>query len=706
LNETTCDETWPEEKKIDWRMEVDCLPPDHPLQAYLDDGRALIDLIKEDPQLLETCAELQFLRDFVGRVADDDGARGDDEGEAACVSRSETAQVDANACTGTEDEEDEEGEDEENEDYWADDSSPYEYTGETKRRTADAGDRGSRLDDDEDGDGMETYDTLIIGAGPAGLGVATSLLIGGHLRSTLLVLERHAVGSTFDAWHADTRFISPSWDLGPWGHVDLNAIEADGDPGTGPSAFYREEDEPEEGSGRSQCDGSPSILGGSQHPSGRQYARYLRSVAVRRRIPIREQCNVTSVRRIDGTAAWPSGAYEVVFDEDTEGVGDADCGTVSMTKMRKRTIYSRHVVWCGGEFGLPNTPKGQSFDGERQKAWSHYAHLGRRHEEWCALAEEAASNKVQLRGTNTSRSGSNFSSHAVIIGAYEAGVDTACSLLRRGVDHVTLVDAEDYVSGWPLSLLGGAKQTRSEVDQGPVDPSEALSPMSSSRLRHAAQSGRVTLITSARCTGVSIRRDGTFEAQIVGSATTKMLVASIPIIFCTGFEPSRCQIVQDLVKWTKDGSPIVSQECDESTVSPGFFLSGPLLRHWVPRVSTVSTIGEDFGCRSTGGGCSTDADVGEEKSSKDSSRDTVEGEGEELVEIIFCFIYKYRSRFPIVAGEILSRMVCETHTESTDHGGIIIDGVGMQRLDKVDTMLALYQERGMFANKLTCALSC
>jgi len=665
------------------------LPPDHPLHAYVDDCRALIELIQEDPQLLVSSAELTFLNEFVRNANRDAGVEeGTDANEAgAAGAENDEAVVDSNDV-------EEEEEVEESEDYWADDSSPYEYTGSDGSAVFNDDDNDN--DDDDDGDDkIETYETVIIGAGPAGLGVATSLLAGGHLRSTLLVLERDSVGSTFDAWHADTRFISPSWDSGAFGQVDLNAIDANGDPGTQPSAFYREEEDEEE-SGR-QCgqqNGSPPILGGSQHPSGPSYARYLRSVAVRRRIPIRERCNVTSIRRIDGTDAWPSGAYEVEFEEKVTAW--------------KRTIYSRYVVWCGGEFGLPNTPSGEGFEGGNQKAWKHYAHLGRTHEEWKALAARAAEKPMTVPNSN-SDSGTNITSHAIVVGAYEAGVDTACALLRRGVGHITLVDAEDYIAGWPLSLLGGTKEQSGKPERGPVDPSEALSPMSSSRLFLAARSNQVTLMASSRCTGVSLRADGTFEASIVTSTndvaatTATKIFASIPIIFCTGFDSSRCHLINQLFKWSKGGSPVVTQDCDESTISPGLFLCGPSLRHFVAKDAAASQ-GDDLGCKRIAGNCFADAKADEEKSSKDVADD---GEGrEELVEIIFCFIYKYRSRFPIVAGEILSRMVFETHTETTDKHGIIIDRVGMERLDKVEKMLALYQERGMLTNKLTCALSC
>ena len=51
------------------------LPPDHPLHAYVDDCRALIELIQEDPQLLVSSAELTFLNEFVRNANRDAGRR-------------------------------------------------------------------------------------------------------------------------------------------------------------------------------------------------------------------------------------------------------------------------------------------------------------------------------------------------------------------------------------------------------------------------------------------------------------------------------------------------------------------------------------------------------------------------------------------------------------------------------------------------------
>mmetsp|Transcript_39906 Transcript_39906/g.82085 ORF Transcript_39906/g.82085 Transcript_39906/m.82085 type:complete len:181 (+) Transcript_39906:2-544(+) len=170
--------------------------------------------------------------------------------------------------------------------------------------------------------------------------------------------------------------------------------------------------------------------------------------------------------------------------------------------------------------------------------------------------------------------------------------------------------------------------------------------------------------------------------------------------------------MNSLVKWNESGSPLVSRDCDESTISPGFFISGPMLRHWAQQESSNSS--------SRGMRCGSNEDKGrsyhpvdltteEEKSSKDTAHATTTG-GESTsqreVEIIFCFIYKFRTRFALVAGEILSRLVYDSHTETAHGDGIRIDRVGNERLSRLEKMLALYRERGMFTSTLDCSLSC
>mmetsp|Transcript_55258 Transcript_55258/g.82179 ORF Transcript_55258/g.82179 Transcript_55258/m.82179 type:complete len:120 (+) Transcript_55258:671-1030(+) len=94
-------------------------------------------------------------------------------------------------------------------------------------------------------------------------------------------------------------------------------------------------------------------------------------------------------------------------------------------------------------------------------------------------------------------------------------------------------------------------------------------------------------------------------------------------------------------------------------------------------------------------------------------------------ELVFCFIYKYRTRFALVAGEILSRLIYEDHcTRQNFHGdddddnhkedkdlgtgdppkrSVIIDRIGHARMERLERMLDYYREREMLVTDLRTA---
>lgn len=143
----------------------------------------------------------------------------------------------------------------------------------------------------------ECYDAVVVGGGAAGIGIAIALRDAGVEK--LLVLERDTVGSSFAAWPAETRFITPSFATNSIGMLDLNSIAIGVSP-----AFSLE----------------------VEHPTGLEYAAHLRGVAKFFKLPIREQ---TSVLRITNVADG--------FRIDTA----------------EQTLRAKHVVWAGGEFQSP-----------------------------------------------------------------------------------------------------------------------------------------------------------------------------------------------------------------------------------------------------------------------------------------------------------------------------------------------------------------
>lgn len=142
------------------------------------------------------------------------------------------------------------------------------------------------------------YDAIIVGGGAAGIGVAVALKDAGV--ENMLVLEGRRVGSSFNAWPAETRFLTPSFPTNSVGMLDLNSITI----GTSP-AFSLE----------------------VEHPTGRDYGFYLRQVARVFEIPVREQAVVMRVTKI---------ADEFVIDTDED------------------TLRARHVIWAAGEYQYPS----------------------------------------------------------------------------------------------------------------------------------------------------------------------------------------------------------------------------------------------------------------------------------------------------------------------------------------------------------------
>ena len=144
---------------------------------------------------------------------------------------------------------------------------------------------------------VETYDVVVVGGGAAGVGVAIALKHAGI--ENFIVLERRTIGSSFAAWPAETRFITPSFPTNSIGMLDLNSIAIGVSP-----AFSLE----------------------VEHPTGEEYASHLRGVAKFFELPIREKTSVTRTMKVGD-----------VFRIDT-----AD-----------ETLRAKHVIWAAGEFQYP-----------------------------------------------------------------------------------------------------------------------------------------------------------------------------------------------------------------------------------------------------------------------------------------------------------------------------------------------------------------
>jgi len=138
----------------------------------------------------------------------------------------------------------------------------------------------------------------IVGAGPAGLGIARVLrdLAVPDVR----IFERQQIGASFRAWPQSMRFISPSFPSNAFGLTDLNAIS---------------------------FDSSPAFAVKREHPSGAEYARYLEQAV--------EVFGLSVITGVDVRGLQPD-ADDIVLH--TSG-GD---------------IRARFVIWAAGQFQYPS----------------------------------------------------------------------------------------------------------------------------------------------------------------------------------------------------------------------------------------------------------------------------------------------------------------------------------------------------------------
>ncbi len=216
-------------------------------------------------------------------------------------------------------------------------------------------------------------------------------------------------------------------------------------------------------------------------------------------------------------------------------------------------MKTRFVIWAAGEFQNPNANPFPGADLCR-----HYATVP----SW----QEMPGDKI------------------VVIGGYESGVDSAIHLANQG-KRVYILDPDQP---W---------------DEDEPDPSLSLSPFTFDRLREANRDGLISFDPVA-VTRVE-KVDSTYRVRLDNG---RSLTTTQPPILATGFNGRVPQIANHF-EWNEDGFPIVTEESDESTITPGLFLSGPMVRHR---------------------------------------------------RVIFCFIYKFRQRFAIIGHTIADELGLDT----------------------------------------------
>jgi len=224
------------------------------------------------------------------------------------------------------------------------------------------------------------YEAIIVGAGAAGTGMGVVLRDLGIER--FAILERHAIGASFERWPREMRFITPSFPGNAFGQLDLNAIA---------------------------LNTSPAYTLQREHPTGAEYAAYLRVIAQHFALPIHIGIDVHALepRR-------------------------EDAGFVLHTSAGQ--LRGKYVIWAAGEFQYPRT---YPFPGA----------------EWCRHNAEVAA-WAGIAGDEI-----------VVIGGFESGIDAAYHLAMAGKRVRVLDDAASWEEDGSDPSVALTPYTRERLDQ-------------------------------------------------------------------------------------------------------------------------------------------------------------------------------------------------------------------------------------------------
>ncbi len=406
----------------------------------------------------------------------------------------------------------------------------------------------------------DPLDVVIVGAGASGIGLGIMLTRTFNLDpERVLIIDRGEVGESFLRWPREMRFISPSFNSQGWtGSFDLNSV-----------AFGT----------------SPAYTIHSEHPTGEQYAYYLRELAKAGELNVKTHTEVTAVR--------PRRRGGFIIDVVPTGNNAANAqdqhAQDQASQPVKTSLWSRYVIWAAGEFQYPH---GSTSVFPGSELCRHNSTV----ESWKTL------------------SGNDF----VVIGGYESGMDAA-SNLAACTKRCTLVSSTAY---WRVSTDDPstelAPHTMVRIDEAlrTSVPPRLLAPLRVFKVERDNTKHKGGYVVRARWGAPVDYKSGEYTVLISDEENVETgeegaeieLYTPQPPLLCTGFEGSvALGAVKELFEFSDgDGegcaadAPLLN-EYDESTKTPGLFLAGPAVSH----------------------------------------------DG-----LVFCFVYKFRQRFAVVADAI------------------------------------------------------
>ena len=288
---------------------------------------------------------------------------------------------------------------------------------------------------------------------------------------------------------------------------------------------------------------------------------------------------------------------EVISVEPVDGVFDVHVrtGLLKNGVQKEETMRTRYVIWAAGEFQYP-----------KEKSC-------------CLPGMELCIHNSRVRSW-AKLPGDDF----VLIGGYESGADAAINLAKAGKQATVLASTASWNVQTPDPSTELAPYTAArlrEVTAPGFSPRpKLLAPLRVLRVEKVAEGGFNVIAawqaaeqlkqTQLRKPVVGAEVDGTAETGTPGAEGSELVVHTAqPPVLCTGFQGSVAATARNLfnladasdeAKGCLAGAPMLTED-DESTKVPGVFLAGPTVRHG---------------------------------------------------ELSFCFIYKFRQRFGVVANAI------------------------------------------------------
>lgn len=219
----------------------------------------------------------------------------------------------------------------------------------------------------------------------------------------------------------------------------------------------------------------------------------------------------------------------------------------------------------------------------------------------------------------------------VVLGGYESGIDAAANLIDLNIAQEVIV--MDSSAPW---------------SRRKTDPSLMLAPITIERLNRATETGRLKLVAE---NAVKIEMQEGDKMFLVSTESGLSYKSHAAPILATGFS-SRSPEIADLMGWEPTDFAPSLNSMDESTKTPGLFMVGPGVYHKI-------SLGE---------------------------KDKDANDGQSELEFIFCFLYKFRARFPVVASAIADKLGIAKSTQKR----------GLQD----------YRDHGMYMDELSPSASC